>query len=173
MTTIELERTYLARYLPEDMDKFPFVDLVDIYLPVTSPHPKLRIRKRGEIYEATKKTVIDQGDRSQMTEQTIPLDSQEFEALSHVHGKRIHKQRHIYPYQKYTAEIDVFLEDLAGLVLIDFEFATIQELKAFKIPDFCLVEVTQEKFLAGGVLCGRSFEQIVPLLKQFNYQRLS
>ena len=40
------------------------------------------------------------------------------------------------------------------------------------MPDFCLADVTQEKFIAGGMICGKSYEDIEKELKRFNYVKL-
>ena len=40
------------------------------------------------------------------------------------------------------------------------------------MPDFCLKEVTQELFIAGGMICGKSYEDIEENLKRFNYLKL-
>ena len=40
------------------------------------------------------------------------------------------------------------------------------------IPNFCLAEVTQEEFTAGGMLCGKSYEEIEPRLRGFGYSKL-
>ena len=52
---LELEKTYLAKYLPEDLMTCRKKEIVDIYLPKDSPHPKLRLRKSWSWYEITKK----------------------------------------------------------------------------------------------------------------------
>ena len=66
----------------------------------------------------------------------------------------------------------MFTGALDGLVLIDFEFETEAEKEAFVMPDFCLVEVTQEEFLAGGMLCGKSYDDISADLALFGYERI-
>lgn len=58
--------------------------------------------------------------------------------------------RYYYNHEGTTAEVDIFQEALKGLVLIDFEFETIDAKDRFTMPNFCLVEVTQEDFIAGG-----------------------
>ena len=62
--------------------------------------------------------------------------------------------------------------DLAGLVVIDFEFTTEAEKASFSMPDFCLADITQEKFIAGGVLAGKSYTDIESDLQRFSYQKL-
>lgn len=170
---VELERTYLAKSLPPGLESLEKKDLLDIYIPEAHEHPYLRIRKNGEKYEITKKKPIEDGDRSRQLEQTIPLEEEEFTDLAKLPGKRIHKLRHYLPYENRTAEVDVFQDKLAGLVLVDFEFASEAEKEAFPMPDFYLCEVTQETFLAGGYLAGKSFADIAAQLEQFAYKPLT
>ena len=71
------------------------------------------------------------------------------------------------------AEIDIFIEDLAGLVLIDFEFDTEAEKDNFTPPSVALADVTQEDFVAGGLLAGKTYRAIEPELARFCYKKLS
>ncbi|NTW15418.1 MAG: hypothetical protein HGA38_03535 [Candidatus Moranbacteria bacterium] len=169
---IELERTYLAKRLPEGLSDAPSKEMLDIYLPVIARHPVLRLRKNGDRYEMTKKTQLTEADSSRMEEQTIRLSEEEYAALSSVPGKRVGKVRYRYGYEWLTAEVDVFTGALEGLVLVDFEFETEAEKDTFPMPDFCLVEVTQEEFIAGGFLAGKTYDDIAPGLTRFGYTRL-
>ncbi len=56
--------------------------------------------------------------------------------------------------------------------MVDFEFKNLKEKDAFTMPDFCLAEVTQEEFTAGGMLCGKDFADIEENLEKFNYKKL-
>jgi CYTH domain-containing protein len=172
MEVIEIERTFLVKALPQDLLQHPYTILLDIYLPSTSRHPNLRLRQKGGKFEMTKKFWIDENDRSEQTEQTIPLTKEEFEELATLQGKRVKKLRYAYPYMGMTAEIDVFQDDLEGLVIADFEFHTTEEKRAFKMPEWCLVDVTQEEFTAGGMLCGKSYNDIENQLQTFNYTKI-
>lgn len=170
---IELERTFLAKYLPKDLDKFPSKQMQDNYIPKQAKHPVLRIRKNGERFTMTKKYPKSQGDNSIMIEETINLAQEEYNALQQINSK-IHKKIR-YQYQTKNSkicEIDVYQDTLKGLVIIDFEFNTIEEKNNFIPPDFCLVEVTQEEFIAGGYLCGKSYEDIQEKLEKFSYKKL-
>ena len=97
---------------------------------------------------------------------------QEFSELSNLKGKRLRKNRYYYPINSKTAEIDVFLDELEGLVLVDFEFNSIEEKTNFRMPEFCLADVTQEEFLAGGFLAGKKYSDIQFLLEKYNYQKI-
>ena len=168
----ELERTFLAKELPAGLLESPSKEMLDIYLPAASPHPILRIRKSGDKYEITNKKPIDDSDRSRQLEQTIALTKEEYDDLSQVPGRRVQKTRYIYPHEGYTYEIDVFHGNLAGLVLIDIEFKSVAEKDAFVAPSFCGPEVTQESFLAGGMLAGKSYSDIETDLGKFGYIKI-
>ncbi|MEK7648376.1 MAG: hypothetical protein AAB400_00470 [Patescibacteria group bacterium] len=170
---IELEKTYLAKKLPENLRSCKFKEIIDVYLPENSEHPKLRVRKNGNKFELTKKEPVNDGDASHQEEQTIILTEIEFNSLNQqLKGKKVRKIRYFYDHNGRIAEFDVFQDELVGLVVVDFEFATLKEKEDFQIPDFCLVDVTQEVFIAGGMICGKSYEDIEDNLKKFEYSKL-
>ena len=61
---------------------------------------------------------------------------------------------------------------MAGLVLIDFEFDSIDEKSNFRMPSMALADVTQEDFIAGGLLAGKKYSDIAPELNRFEYKRI-
>ena len=168
----ELELTYLTGELPSDFQNAPYDEMLDIYIPLASTHPILRIRKRGTTYEITKKQPIEEGDASRQLETTIPLTVEEYTALSSLQGKRVHKMRYYYSYEGRCYEIDVFQDDLNGLGLVDVEFSTQEEKEAFQPPPFCLVDVTQEDCIAGGMVCGKTYADIEERLAQLRANAL-
>jgi CYTH domain-containing protein len=170
---IELERTFLAKYLPNDLDNFPSKQMQDNYIPKQARHPVLRIRKNREKFTITKKYPKSQKDNSIMIEETINLTQEEYHALQQIDSKTHKKIRYQYKTNNSKiCEIDIYQDNLKGLVIIDFEFNTIEEKNNFIPPDFCLVEVTQEEFIAGGYLCGKSYEDIQEELEKFGYKKL-
>ena len=169
---IELERTFLAKRLPAGLKACKHKDMIDLYIPKESEHPVLRITKNGEHYEMTKKKPVRGDDASKQEEQTIILTKDEIDVLMNLPGKKTEKTRHYYPYKGKTLEIDVFQGALKGLVLVDAEFSPDEEKNAFAMPDFCLADVTHEKILAGGMVCGKSYEDLKNRLEQYPYQKL-
>ncbi len=168
---IELERTFLLKKIPVDLKTLKSVEVLDIYIPRVGPNPHLRIRKRGDKFEITKKHPMEGADSSRQSEETIPLTKEEFLELSVLQGKRVCKIRHYYPVGTDIAEIDVFQDDLKGLIIVDFEFKTVEAKDKFVMPDFCLVDVTQEKFIAGGRLAGKKYEDIEESLGKYGYNK--
>ncbi|HSX17860.1 MAG TPA: hypothetical protein VLE51_00695 [Candidatus Saccharimonadales bacterium] len=169
---LELELTFLAKYLPKEIDGIEPTMLKDIYVPESAPHPNLRIRQNGNSFEITRKQPVSEGDASAQTEQTITLDKAEFDDLSKSSNKSVAKKRYQVKIDGRPAEVDVFQEKLTGLVLIDFEFGSAAEKTAFEAPDCCLADVTQEEFIAGGILSGKSYSDIKDELLRFNYKPL-
>ena len=168
----ELELTYLAKYIPSDLFESPGKRIVDHYIPFESRNPTLRLRKNGEKMELTKKQPLQEGDASHQLEETIPLTADEYVALAKVSAKKVSKMRYYYPYQNRTVEVDVFEEDLLGLVLVDVEFETQSEKEKFEMPEFCLVDVTQDKTTAGGMLAGKRYADIQEYLDGVGYGKI-
>ncbi|MBT4870180.1 MAG: hypothetical protein HON47_01245 [Candidatus Diapherotrites archaeon] len=169
---IELEKTYLIKELP-DLTNCKYKEMLDIYIPKAINHAPIRIRKNGEEYELTKKELPSDGDPSKLIEQTINLTKEEFDSLEkEISGRRVHKKRYLFDYDGRVAEIDVFKDELDGLVLVDFEFEKEEEQEAFEMPEFCLIDITVEEFIAGGMLCGKNYSDIEADLDRFNYKKI-
>jgi CYTH domain-containing protein len=128
-------------------------------------HPKLRIRRKGDRFEITKKTPID-GDVSRQLEQTIPISEAEFMELTSGLKRKVAKNRYTVENEGRTAEIDIFIGEHEGLILCDFEFETDEELHNFKTPDFVLADVTTEDIIAGGILSGTTRDELFEILSE-------
>ena len=168
---IERERTFLIKDMPGDLDEFVSKEMVDMYIPVAEEHPCTRIRKNGDAYEFTKKHPIN-GNASQQLESTVRLTSPEYESLKDVPAKRISKTRYFYAQDGFNYEIDVFDGDLEGLVLVDIEFEDDESQMNFVQPEWCLVEVTHESFIAGGMLAGKTYKDIEAKLVDLGYMAI-
>lgn len=170
---LELELTYLAREIPSGVQGSEPTRLVDIYIPADPDiHSRLRLRQKDDSYEATKKIPLSEDDVSSQIEYTIPLEQLEFDALSTVSDKRVVKDRYNITIDGVAAEVDVFRGILEGLVVIDFEFDSELAKESFTPPTECLADVTQEDFIAGGNLAGKSYSDIEHELERFGYIKL-
>lgn len=167
----EFEVTYLAGKLPSGVFDSPTKEILDIYIPALSECPRLRIRKSGGRYEITKKQPLSESDASHQVEHTIQLTSEEFAGFSQIEGKRVSKTRHYYAESATTFEVDIFNGELEGLVLVDVEFKDREAKDAFLAPEWFLADVTQEKFIAGGMLCGKAYKDIEEKLNGFGYKK--
>ena len=168
---IEREKTYLLKEVPAGLSACKKRVVLSLYIPADDPHPKLRIRKNGDSFEMTKKAPVDDNP-SICEEQTIKLSEQEFKILNALPGKRMDKIRVYYPYEGKLLEIDVYTGALAGLVTVDAEFDDDKTLAQFKMPLFCLADVTCAEWMAGGMLAGKSYADLEPMLKTYKYHKL-
>ena len=87
-SSLEIEKTYLAKYIPTGLYGCKSKKIIDIYIP-ESGISTLRLRQSGDRYELTKKVSVLEGDASQHTEYTIPLSENEFALLSKLSSKKI------------------------------------------------------------------------------------
>lgn len=171
---MEFELTYLVSALPDGLKDAGSTDMVDVYFPEDlTVHPRLRLRQQGGKRTLTKKQPLDDSDASAHLETTIQLDQAEFEALRKASNRIVEKKRYKIKIGGRNAEVDLFQGDLKGLVLIDFEFPNRPEMDAFEAPAICLADVTQENFIAGGLLSGRSYADIETDLERFNYEKIA
>ena len=170
---VEMELTFLAREIPQEIVGVTPQFMMDVYIPDVG-HAELRVRQKGDKFEITKKKPILGGDgfTKIMKEMTIPLTKTEFEALSLSGKRKVLKYRYNVTIGGFPAEVDIFQGPLKGLVMIDFEFSDMSKRNAFKAPSVCLADVTREIFKAGGVLAGKSYSDIENELARFNYKPL-
>lgn len=171
-TEIEYEKTYLLKRLPEGIEVAPYVTIRDTYIPDTVSHAHLRLRAKNDSYVITKKYPVEGLDSSIQYEHTIELTKEEYDALVTCSTKDAVKRRYFMNIAGRDAEIDVYGEKLAGLVVIDFEFSSEAEKDAFAMPEICLADVTQEEAIAGGYVPGKSYEDIEPVLKNYGYEKV-
>ena len=74
---IEIERRYLPKYIPKDLNNFDYAEIRDLYLPKVERHPILRIRKKDNKYVMTKKIKVNENDCTVFKEETINLSEEE------------------------------------------------------------------------------------------------
>jgi CYTH domain-containing protein len=169
---LELERRYLAKSIPLQLDKLPFKHVSDKYFPSNAKHPKTRIRQIDTSYLIAKKKRRKGFDISNYIEDTIILSKAEYTSLSMLPGKELYKTRYYYEEASYKVMYDVFQKKLAGLIIIEVEFLNNDIILPSILSKYCLCDITHEVKLASGVLAGKSYEQIKPLLDTYVYNKL-
>lgn len=133
---MEIERKFLVRLLPENLESFPFRQIEQGYL---CTEPVVRIRRQDEEYFLTYKS------KGLMVreEYNLPLTR---EAYFHLRPKTdgilIAKKRYLIPYHRHTIELDIFEGELAPLVLAEVEFDTEEAANAFIPPEWFGEDVT-------------------------------
>jgi CYTH domain-containing protein len=169
---IEIELTFLAAYMPNEIAGVTPTEIEDIYVTAGTGTSIIRLRKQDNDYELTKKGIIDTGDFSKHTEETIHLTKQEYYTLGIGSQLKIIKKRYKTQINGFDAEVDVFAGRLDGLVTIDFEFDDIEVKDIFIKPDCCLVDVTQEKEISAGCLVSTSYDDMTPWLRTKGYEKI-
>lgn len=169
--TIEIEKTFLAKSIPIDLATTKSKKIMDVYIPGSFEKPTIRLRQNGDTFEITKKVQTNPADASVHQEFTIPVTKEEFNVLG-IGGKSVSKIRYYFKINNYSCELDVFLDGLSGFVLVDFEFNSQEEYDSFVPPDFCGADATQENFVAGKNLAGKTYLDISNHLDRLQYKKI-
>ena len=146
---MEIERKYLIHHLPEDIarniarhtrdtdtagnardkETYPCRLITQGYL---NTDPVIRIRQDNDLYELTYKS---KGFLARQ-EYNLPLTKEAYEhLLTKIDGRLIRKKRYMIPLEcGLTAELDIFEDSLAPLILIEVEFPTEEDALSFLPP---------------------------------------
>ena len=140
--TVERERKYLLTEMPTFSG--PGVRLRQGYLAIDGS-VSVRVRESGESGEAGCTLTVKAGRGAVRTELEWPLTAEQFDAAwDQTRGRRIHKTRHRVPLDQDTIEVDVFHDDLDGLLLAEVEFESDDALATFEPPAWFGPEVTDD-----------------------------
>lgn len=134
---MEIERKYLVKEIPTDLNQYEIKKIAQGYL---CTEPVVRIRRSNNDYYMTYK-----GDGLMVREEyNLPLTEEAYTHLRpKIDGLLISKTRYLIPLDdKLTAELDIFEEDLKGLVIVEVEFDSVEEANAFTSPDWFGEDVT-------------------------------
>jgi len=131
---MEIERKYLVRELPSDLDSYPHTEIEQGYL-CTSP--TLRIRRMGDVFILTvKEHIIGNTTAIQNREEEFSMPRESYERLkAKCDGNLVSKTRYRIPlYNSLTAELDIFHGAHEGLRLVEVEFPSVEAADAFTPP---------------------------------------
>lgn len=134
--SFEIERKYLVRTLPENLDAYPYHEIEQGYL---CTDPVVRIRRQDDDYYLTYKS------KGLMVreEYNLPLTAQSYAHLkTKIDGRLISKRRYLIPLAPYTIELDVFRSPEKDLVLAEVEFPSEEAALSFQAPDWFGEDVT-------------------------------
>ena len=145
---MEIERRFWIEKAPALQKKREKREILQGYC--NDPENKEKIRIRKIVYENKKKTeyiktikhgkwLVREEIESKMTAQTRKQLRTEAQKIS------LSKTRYFLPYKKNTIELNIFHENLEGLILAEVEFDSIEESKTFKIPARFGPEITEYK----------------------------
>jgi adenylate cyclase len=136
----EIERKFLAPDPPDDLRRWPSTRIEQGYLAVGDDGTEVRVRRRDGHASLT----VKGGRGRTRTEEEIAIDAGRFERLWPLtDGRRIEKTRYVIPAAgDLELEVDVYTGALAGLTVVEVEFAGEEEADAFEPPDWFGREVT-------------------------------
>ncbi len=133
---IEIERKWAVRRLPTGLRDGR--TLRQGYL-ASSPASSVRLRDQGDTLLLT----VKKGAGLSRTEVEVEITSDQFAALWPLTaGARVEKTRFFLAVGDHTAELDRFSGALAGLLLVEVEFASEGDAQAFTPPDWFGDELT-------------------------------
>lgn len=137
--TMEIERKFLVKQIPEGCTSFPCRQIEQAYL---NTDPVVRVRRDNDDYYLTYK---GKGLLSR-EEYNLPLNKEAYEhLLSKADGIILTKKRYMIPVpgsDHLTIELDIFEGHYDGLILAEVEFSTEEEAKAFIPPVWFGEDVT-------------------------------
>lgn len=136
---MEIERKFTITKLPDALTDYPFRHIEQGYL---STEPVVRIRRQDDDYILTYKGT----GMLAREEYNLPLTKEAYEHMKpKADGIVITKKRYNIPYGKYTIELDVFEDDLDGLIIAEVEFPSTDAAESFCPPEWFLEDVTYKK----------------------------
>ncbi len=139
---MEIERKFLVAGLP-DLDNAQKSTVRQGYLTAPDDSTELRLRQMNDTYYLTLK-----GEGGMVrVEREVMITADQFNILwPGTKGRRVEKERYTGDLPGgYRFELDVFLGKLAPLRLVEVEFASEADARAYTPPDWFGAEVTEEK----------------------------
>ena len=145
---MEIERKFLVRQLPDELDRFERAEISQCYLDFggeTSPERRIRRMSTANSvkYFYTEKGT---GDLAR-SEEEKEIDGEKYLSLkTEKISKEIKKIRYYLPLTDgLTAELDVYGGFLKGLVTVEVEFRSIAGSENFEVPSWFGEEITYDK----------------------------
>lgn len=162
-TQLESERRFLVERCP-DLSSLPYRLIHDIYV------AESRLRLRAIAYndgpsvefKLCKKYSSDSPASSPIV--NVYLTAEEYNLLSQLPGRALRKRRYRLLCQETIFSIDIFQDELAGLILSEVESNSPEILQTISMPSWAKMEVTTDFFFQGGNLSGVSAAELAAKL---------
>ena len=179
---IELEKAWLVKDLPENINKLKKVNITQAYLEGYSDNSGLelhnaRIRKMDNEYTFTVKYFAgNSAETGQQIEKTETITKERYIELIKQATKKIVKIRYYSPLENgLTAEIDMYQNELNGLNVVEVEFPSLSKEKSFKKPEWFGKEVTDSKGIYPPIIAEKKLLEVQKIndeysQKEHNYE---
>lgn len=137
----EIERKFLVKSLPENLEQYSHEDIIQGYLAIAEDGTEVRLRQKGKKYFQTVKS----GTGKTRFESEIEITEEQFDSLwEATKGKRVEKTRYEIPHESGIIELDVYRDDLDGLLSAEMEFSNEEDSNGFIAPEWFSEEVTDD-----------------------------
>jgi adenylate cyclase len=138
--TLEIERKFLVDKMPVDFALGRGVEISQGYLAI-GDDAEVRLRRKGARCFLT----VKEGSGLARSEYEIGLVLEQFECLwPATAGRRVSKTRYEVPVGAWTAELDMYSGELAGLMTVEVEFPSVAEASIFEPPEWFGRELTED-----------------------------
>ena len=141
---MEIERRFLVGHGAPLADARSVDRIEQGYLAIDADGTEVRVRRRGG--ETTLSVKSGAAGRTRLEEE-LPIDADRYERLWPLtQGRRLEKDRHLIALPGgLTAELDIYTGSLAGLCIVEVEFADEAAGERFRVPAWFGREVTDEQ----------------------------
>jgi|tagenome__1003787_1003787.scaffolds.fasta_scaffold20896034_3 adenylate cyclase len=152
-TGVEIERKFLVHELPPGLGSYQSDHVEQGYLAIADDGVEVRLRRRADRTLLTVKS----GPGHVRVEEEMPIEERRFETLWPLtEGRRVIKTRYLVPVEPdLTAELDVYADDLDGLVTAEIEFPSERASADFAPPAWLGTEITGDERYANQTLALR------------------
>ncbi|MBQ8163770.1 MAG: glycosyltransferase family 39 protein [Clostridia bacterium] len=135
---MEIERKFLVKKLPE-LSNLSSSRITQAYVSLS---PEVRVRKRDSEYYLTEKgegtLVREENERKISKKEALKL-------FIKAKDRKLKKTRYLVPIDAYTAELDIYDDIYEIPSVVEVEFESVEDAKAFVIPDWFGEEITEKK----------------------------
>ncbi len=164
---LEREQRWLLSRVPEQL-KDP-VEIRDHYLTRTRLRLR-RMRSNGTVvWKLAQKVRLDESSPERVKLTNFYLDEDEYLRLSQLEAELLVKTRWHWNVNGHALSVDVFGNDLAGLILAELELEPEEDNIA--APPFAVIDVTLDDRFSGGALAALDSQSAAELKRGVLLQR--
>ena len=131
---MERERKFLVREMPARLSRYPHAMIEQGYLALGRNDPRgieVRVRRTEGNYVLT----VKQGSGQARLEEEISLSPKDGRRLWRLtEGRRLRKVRYEIPYRGLKVELDIYRDNVKGLVVAEVEFESAKAMRDFDPP---------------------------------------
>lgn len=159
---MEIERKFLVKQLPEELESYESREIEQAYL---CTNPVIRIRKKDDDYILTYKS----SGMLERVEEEMPLTRESYEHLKKkADGNIITKVRYLIPEEHgLMIELDCFLGIFEGFVMAEIEFESVEQAKAYEPSEWFLRDVTYDENCHNSNMSQMTREEVEKFLEEY------